>query len=65
VRKEMEVKKGDKVKIFRAGFWFATGEVVSVQNEIATVVYKGAFGVWHTLKGHVRHLSVIKEEGGC
>lgn len=56
----MNVKVGDKVKVFRSGIWFATGEVVSVKNEIATVVYKDAFGVRQTLKGYVRHLSVIR-----
>jgi len=48
------IKKGDIIKIYRSGFWYANATVTSVKDDIVTARYKDVDGRWITVKGPER-----------
>jgi len=48
------IKKGDIIKIYRSGFWYANATVTSVKDGIVTARYKDVDGRWITVKGPER-----------
>ena len=56
------VKVGDKVKIYRSGFWYTTGTVVEVKNGRVTAKFREPDGEERTVTGPEKWCEVVKKK---